>query len=41
VFREAYQKEGLSPEEIKGKLTVWVGIVSVLQNLGGAPAASE
>jgi MFS family permease len=36
VFRETYQKEGLSPEEIKGKLTVWVGIVSVLQNLGGA-----
>lgn len=36
VFRSTYQNQGLSPEEIRGKLTVLVGVVSVLQNLGGA-----
>jgi len=36
VFRPHYEAQGLSPEEIKGKLTVLVGWVSVLQNLGGA-----
>ncbi len=36
VFRRTYEAEGLSPEEIRGKLTMLVGIVSVLQNLGGA-----
>jgi MFS family permease len=36
VFRDAYAKEGLGTEEIRGKLTILVGVVSVLQNLGGA-----
>jgi MFS family permease len=36
VFRPHYTELGLSEEEIRGKLTVLVGWVSVLQNLGGA-----
>src|SRR5262249_44397542 len=36
VFRQAYDGQGLSPEEVRGKMTVLVGWVSVLQNLGGA-----
>ncbi|MCS6850362.1 MAG: MFS transporter [Gemmataceae bacterium] len=36
VFRQTYEQQGLSPEEIRGKLTQLVGIVSVLQNIGGA-----
>jgi len=36
VFRPYYTELGLSEEEIRGKLTVLVGWVSVLQNLGGA-----
>ncbi len=36
VFRPHYVELGLSDEEIRGKLTVLVGWVSVLQNLGGA-----
>ena len=36
VFRKSYEEQQLSPEEIRGKLTVLVGWVSVLQNLGGA-----
>ena len=36
VFRQSFEKEGLTPEEIRGKLTILVGVVSVLQNLGGA-----
>lgn len=35
VLGRNYEKLGLSPEEIKGKLTGWVGIVSLVQN-GGA-----
>jgi MFS family permease len=36
VFRKTYEAQQLSDEEIRGKLTVLVGWVSVLQNLGGA-----
>jgi MFS family permease len=36
VFRKTYEEQGLSPEAIRGKLTFLVGVVSVLQNLGGA-----
>lgn len=36
VFRPHYVEMGLSDDAIKGKLTVLVGWVSVLQNLGGA-----
>jgi MFS family permease len=36
VFRPHYAEMGLSEDAIKGKLTVLVGWVSVLQNLGGA-----
>jgi MFS family permease len=36
VFRPHYAELGLSEEEIRGKLTVLVGWVSVLQNVGGA-----
>src|SRR5207248_6385766 len=36
VFRRTYEAQGLSPNEIRGKLTALVGYVSVLQNLGGA-----
>jgi MFS family permease len=36
VFRPYYVELGLSDEAIRGKLTVLVGWVSVLQNLGGA-----
>jgi MFS family permease len=36
VFRRTYEEQQLSPEEIRGKMTVLVGWVSVLQNLGGA-----
>jgi MFS family permease len=36
VFRRTYEAEGLSADAIRGKLTLLVGIVSVLQNLGGA-----
>ena len=34
VFRQHYEAQGLSPSEYKGKLTVLVGVVSVLQNIG-------
>lgn len=36
VFRASFEERGMSPEEIRGELTKLVGIVSVLQNLGGA-----
>jgi MFS family permease len=36
VFRPHYEELGLSDDAIRGKLTVLVGWVSVLQNLGGA-----
>ncbi len=35
VFRETFQKQGLSDGEIAGKVTFWVGITSLLLN-GGA-----
>jgi len=34
VFRESFQKQGLSPGEIKGKVTFWVGITSLVLNAG-------
>jgi MFS family permease len=36
VFRRSFDGQGLSEEEIRGKMTVLVGWVSVLLNLGGA-----
>jgi MFS family permease len=36
VLRPIYEAEGLAPDVIRGKLTFVVGLVSVLQNLGGA-----
>lgn len=36
VFRRTYEAQGVSKEEISGLLTKWVGVVSVLQNVGGA-----
>lgn len=35
IFRKTYEAEGLSPDEISGKLTRLVGYVSLLQNIGG------
>ncbi|HWA97650.1 MAG TPA: MFS transporter, partial [Pirellulales bacterium] len=34
VFKQHYEREGLSPDEYRGKLTVLVGITSVLLNIG-------
>ncbi len=34
VFTQHYLAEGLKPAEFKGKLTMLVGVVSVLQNIG-------
>jgi MFS family permease len=34
VLRESFQKQGLSKDEIAGALSFWVGIVSILLNLG-------
>src|SRR5438093_5658261 len=34
VFRESFEKAGLSPSEIEGNLQFWVGITSVLLNAG-------
>jgi MFS family permease len=31
---KSLRQEGLSPEEVSGQLTMWVGVVSMLQNLG-------
>jgi MFS family permease len=36
LYRPHYEALGLSEEEIRGKLTRLVGIISILQNLGGA-----
>jgi MFS family permease len=36
IFRPQYEAMGLTDEVIRGKLTVLVGWVSVLQNIGGA-----
>ncbi len=35
VFTKHFQEQGLSPQEIAGKLTIWTGIASLVQN-GGA-----
>jgi MFS family permease len=35
VFRETFTAQGLSKELVAGKLTFWVGIVSLVQNAGG------
>lgn len=35
VFTKHFQAQGLSPQEIAGKLTLWTGIASLVQN-GGA-----
>jgi len=34
VFRKHFQGQGLSPQQIAGKLTFWKGITSLLQNAG-------
>jgi MFS family permease len=34
VFREHFQAQGLSAQEIAGKLTFWTGITSLMQNAG-------
>jgi MFS family permease len=34
VFRKHYQGQGLSPQQIAGKLTFWKGITSLVQNAG-------
>jgi MFS family permease len=35
VFREHFKAAGLTPQEVDGKVTLWKGITSVLQNIGG------
>ena len=35
VFQKTFAAQGYSPAEIGGKLTVWVGVTSIMQNLGG------
>jgi MFS family permease len=35
VFRQTFEDQHLAPREIDWKLTLWVGIASLLQNLGG------
>jgi len=35
VFRTAFAAQGYSEAEIAGKLTVWVGVTSIMQNVGG------
>jgi MFS family permease len=35
IFVDTFQAQGLSPDEVEGKLTFWVGVVSLLQNFGG------
>jgi len=34
IMRSRFEAEGLSPAEVEGKLTYWVGITSILQNVG-------
>lgn len=36
LYRPHYESLGLSDDEIRGKLTRLVGVISILQNLGGA-----
>lgn len=35
VFRTAFAAQGYSEAEIAGKLTIWAGVTSIMQNLGG------
>jgi MFS family permease len=35
VFQKAFVAQGLATAEITGKMTMWVGITSVMQNVGG------
>ena len=35
VFVKAFVAQGYSPAEVAGKLTVWAGVTSIMQNLGG------
>lgn len=35
VFRKHFEAQGFSPQEVAGKLTFWIGIMSLLQNAGG------
>jgi MFS family permease len=35
VFRKHFETQGLSAQEIGGKLTFWTGVMSLLQNAGG------
>lgn len=35
VFRKKFEAQGLSPEQVAGELGYWIGIASVMQNLGG------
>ena len=35
VLRKRFEAEGFTPDEVAGKLAFWVGITSIVQNLGG------
>ena len=35
IFLRHFEAQGLSPDAIKGKLTLWTGITSLVQNAGG------
>jgi MFS family permease len=35
VFRQHFESLGMSKEEVAGKVSFWIGITSVMQNLGG------
>jgi MFS family permease len=35
VFQKAFAAQGYTPAEIQGRLTVWAGVTSIMQNLGG------
>jgi MFS family permease len=35
VFQKAFVAQGFSPAEVAGKLTVWAGVTSIMQNTGG------
>ena len=35
VLDKTFRAQGLSPAEIAGKKTLWIGITSLLQNIGG------
>jgi MFS family permease len=35
IFRPHLEGQGLSPQEVGGRIGIWIGITSVMQNLGG------